>query len=301
MKSLGKSLLSCILLLLPLSSAVGQDEAGRPAATRHTFSYDGREREYWLYIPERAPLGCPLVMVLHGYGGTAEGYMPEMMEVAREEGFAVCYPQGRRNSEGSTGWNVGYPMQHDLTDDDVALVAELARKLQRDFGLSVQNTFLTGMSNGGEMCYLLAWSEDTTFSALASVAGLTMKWLYDGPTPSRAIPFMEIHGTADKTSLWEGDPEGRFGWGGYVSVPSAVAAVVSFDRCPSYEKTLLPRKNPDARQITLHRYFGGPSLRAGGPDCEVRLYEVADGTHSWALQDLDTCREIWSFFKMYLR
>ena len=39
----------------------------------------------------------------------------------------------------------------------------------------------------------------------------------------------------------------------------------------------------------------------GGPSCEVRLYEVVDGKHSWAMNDLDTCREIWRFFREYLR
>jgi len=269
-------------------------------AVPHAFTYDGREREYRLFIPEGAPEGIPLVMVLHGYGGQAEGYRPEMMDVAQEEGFAVCYPQGRENSVGKTGWNVGYPTQQDLPDDDVALVTWLAKELQREYGFSKENTFLTGMSNGGEMCYLLAYSADTTFSALASVAGLTMKWLYDGPRGSRPIPFLEIHGTADKTSHWEGDPEGQYGWGGYTSVPTAVAALVTQDGCAGYERTELPLKSPDARQVILHRYSGGRAAPSGHP-CEVRLYEVREGKHSWAMDDLDTCREIWDFFKQYLR
>ena len=273
----------------------------KPAPVRHTFTYDGRQREYWLYIPDNAPEGCPLVMVLHGYGGKAEGYRPEMMDVAREEGFAVCYPQGRKNAVGKTGWNVGYPTQKDLEDNDLALVSDLARRLQEEQGFSARNTFLTGMSNGGEMCYLTAWSADTTFTALASVAGLMMKWRYDGPAPTRAIPFLEIHGTADKTSHWEGDPEGKFGWGDYTSVPAAVAGIVSLDRCPAYERTVLEPRNPGAHRIILHRYSGGQAAWEGGPSCEVRLYEVEGGKHSWFMKDIDTCREIWDFFKQYLR
>ena len=286
-------LLGLALLSIPL--------AAQPKCVQEFFRYGGRERSYQLYIPENAPAGIPLVMVLHGYGGKAEGYRPEMMEVAREEGFAVCYPQGRENSVGKTGWNVGYPTQADLKDDDRALVTCLAKLLQRRYGFSKENTFLTGMSNGGEMCYLLAWSGDKTFTALASVAGLTMKWIYDGRMPRRPVPFMEIHGTADKTSRWEGDPAGQYGWGAYLSVPSAVDAVVTLDRCPAYERTELPLKGPDSHQVILHRYSGGLPAWKGGPSCEVRLYEVVDGKHSWAMNDLDTCREIWRFFRAYLR
>ena len=177
----------------------------------------------------------------------------------------------------------------------------LAKLLQRKYGFSKENTFLAGMSNGGEMCYLLAWSGDKTFTALASVAGLTMKWIYDGRMPRRPVPFMEIHGTADKTSRWEGDPAGQYGWGAYLSVPSAVSAMVTLDRCPAYERTELPLKGPDSHQVILHRYSGGLPAWKGGPSCEVRLYEVVDGKHSWAMNDLDTCREIWRFFREYLR
>ena len=264
----------------------------RPMAERYTFTYDGRERECWLYIPPGGRKNVPLVMVLHGYGGKADGYRPEMMFLAREEGFAVCYPQGRVNSVGKTGWNVGYPTQQDLKDDDVALVTALAKQLQEEFELSKENTFLTGMSNGGEMCYLLAYSSDNTFSALASVAGLTMKWLYDGPKGRRPIPFLEIHGTADKTSRWEGDPTGKYGWGGYMGVPAAIEAIVKQNGCKACEDMVLPRRSAAANKVILHKYTGGT---------EVRLYEVEGGKHSWAMKDLDTCREIWDFFRQYLR
>ena len=294
MKTL-RFLLCAVVISTAFFGVVSAQTKTDDPAVKHTFTYNGMEREYWLYIPDSNPKDMPLVFVLHGYGGKAAGYRREMVEVAREEGFAVCYPQGRVNSVGKTGWNVGYPSQADLKDDDVALVIDLAHKLQDEYGFSRKNTFLSGMSNGGEMCYLVAWSQDTTFSAIASVAGLTMRWLFDGPKGTRPVPFMEIHGTSDKTSHWEGDPDGKYGWGAYVSVPSAVSAIVSQDKCAGYEKTELTPLSPESRKVTLHRYFAGEN------GSEVRLYEVTGGTHSWALKDMDTCREIWNFFKLYLR
>ena len=58
------------------------------------------DRTYHLYIPDELAPGSPLVFVLHGYGGKAEGYRPEMIEVARENGFALCYPQGEVDTKG---------------------------------------------------------------------------------------------------------------------------------------------------------------------------------------------------------
>ena len=61
---------------------------------RYTMKNQGLEREYYLYRPEGLKAGAPLVIVLHGYGGSALKGKKAMMDVADRNGFAVCYPQG---------------------------------------------------------------------------------------------------------------------------------------------------------------------------------------------------------------
>lgn len=274
----------------------------RPQPEKCGFTYDGRAREYFLYVPETAPKGCPLVMLIHGYGQKAEGYVPQMMDVAREEGFAVCYPVGRKNALGKPGWNVGYPQQADVSgDDDVALLQHLARLLQQEHGFNPKGTFLTGMSNGGDMCYLMAYEDQDVFAALASVAGQTMKWRSDRSAPARPVPFLEVHGTADRSARWDGDVTGRFGWGAYLSVPEGTGILIRKNGCTVERVTRLPLRHPGARQVFLHRHTGGVAAWPGGPGCEVRIFEIKGGKHSWALTDMDTCREIWNFFRIYIR
>lgn len=288
-----KRFLTSIILILMAWALNAQTE---PQAVRHTIRHDGMERVYWLYVPEGLEKGAPLVMVLHGYGGKAEGYRPEMMTVAQENGFAVCYPQGAEDPKGKTGWNVGYPAQKGMKTDDVDFVCDLARHLQKKYGFSHGNTFCTGMSNGGEMCYILAMQRPEVFGAFASIAGLTMEWAYKELTPKRPVPFMEVHGTEDRTSRWEGDPGNEGGWGEYIAVPLAVANMAAAARCTHELTTELPLIR---NKVILHRYMGGEPAWEGGPIAEVRLYEVVGGKHSWALSDLDTCREIWDFFTIY--
>ena len=273
----------------------------KPVPEKHTFQYDGRTREYLLYIPEETPNGCPLVMLLHGYGQQAEGYVPQMMDIAREEKFAVCYPVGRKNALGKRGWNVRYPQQADVKDDnDVALLLHLAELLQKEYGFNPGGTFLTGMSNGGDMCYLMAYEDQTVFSAIASVAGQTMKWRSDQGGPVRPIPFMEVHGTADRSARWDGDITGAYNWGAYLSVPDGTKVLADLCECQKEIVTRLPLRHPGARQVFMHRQIGSALAWGDGPACEVRIFEVKGGPHSWALDDLDTCREIWNFFKTYL-
>ena len=279
----------CLLVALQFSAL---------AQEKYQFRHQGLDREYWMYIPENLPEQAPLVFVLHGYGGKAEGYCPQMIETARKHGFAVCYPQGEKAPKGKTGWNVGYPKQEGMKTDDIDFICDLARHVQKKFSLSRKNTFFSGMSNGGEMCYIMAMQHPEAFSAYASVAGLTMEWAYRSMSPKMAVPLMEIHGTADKTSLWEGDPDNNCGWGEYISVPLAVGVWAAEAKCTHTETVELPVIN---NKVLMHRHLGGSPAWEGGPEIEVRLYEVVGGKHSWAHKDMDTCEEIWKFFSKYLR
>lgn len=283
--------LSSICLILAINISANSQE-------KHSFRHQGIERTYWMYIPKNLPEQAPLVFVLHGYGGNAEGYCPQMVETARKHGFAVCYPQGEKAPKGKTGWNVGYPKQEGMKTDDIDFICDLAAHVQKKFKLSKNNTFFSGMSNGGELCYIMALQRPKAFSAYASVAGLTMEWVHRSMSPKMAVPLMEIHGTADKTSHWEGDPDNKGGWGEYISVPLAVGVWAAEAKCTHTETTELPLKN---NKVLLHRHLGGTPAWEGGPDIEVRLYEIVGGKHSWAHKDMDTCEEIWNFFSTYLK
>ena len=97
---------------------------------KYTMKYKGEVRTYWLYVPEGATASTALVLVLHGYGGSAEGYCPAMLEVAEREGFAVCYPQGEKDAKGKNCWNVGYDVQQGLKRDDVGFVKALVKHVR---------------------------------------------------------------------------------------------------------------------------------------------------------------------------
>ena len=128
-----------------------------------------------------------------------------MNRVADRHGFAVCYPQGERDGRGKTCWNVGYPFQADMAVDDVRFLSELIRHLQKKHGLSRRNVFCTGMSNGGDMCYLLASRCPETYAALGPVAGFMSVEILRSDRNPHPIPLFEIHGTEDRTTRWEGD------------------------------------------------------------------------------------------------
>ena len=240
--------------------------------------------------------GMPLVVVLHGYGGKALGDGLRFIELADLHGFAVCWPQGAEDGTGHNCWNVGYPFQADYRINDTAYLRRLVRHLQKNFGVSRRNVFLTGMSNGGEMCYKMAAEHPETFSAIASIAGLTLVSM--STDYRRPVPFMEVHGTDDSVSAWCGDPENHGGWGAYLSVPAALSHIISANRCVGETVSEIPSEH---KRVILHRFTGGlPAFKNGSP-ADVLLYEVLGGDHSWSDRYIPTCDLVWEFFSRYVR
>lgn len=285
-------LIAAAIALVPLTTKA-QDVATR--CEHHTIKSGGIEREYYLYLPDNLEKGCPLVVALHGYTGSALKGKNGLMDQADKSGFAVCFPQGTIDGRGNAFWNVGYPFNKCEKVDDIAFIKHLVKHLQKTYGFNPGGTFMTGMSNGGEMCYLMAQKSPDTFRAIASVAGLTLDSMK--PKYRKCVPFMEIHGTADRTSLWTGDPEDKGGWGSYYSVPASVSYLIAADKCRYEVVDSLPlRRN----QVIKYSFTEGLPAHGNGPACEVWLYKVIGGKHTWAEADMDTFGEIWKFFSKYL-
>lgn len=256
---------------------------------------NGKMRVYKLTVPANLKPGAPLVMLLHGYGGGDFDGTTCMDDVAVAHGFALCVPQGLVDPNRQRSWNVGYPMQKGWKVDDVDDVCRLTRIVQRKYSLSRKNAFLTGMSNGGEMCYLMLYRNKTVFKAIASVAGLTLEWMYKRLTPKVQVPFMEIHGTEDRVSEWNGDLDNRGGWGAYMPVPIAVGRIVAANKCTHEVVERQESMNPKSgHYIMRHKFLGGDN------GCDVWLYEVVGAPHCWHTADMDTGNEVWRFFARYL-
>lgn len=284
---------------LPSGESPTQEYSVKERCERYTMKNQGLEREYYLYRPEGLKAGAPLVIVLHGYGGSALKGKKAMMDVADKNGFAVCYPQGIKDPKGKPGWNVRYPSQEGMKTDDVKFLIALSKELQKRFDLSPKNTFLTGMSNGGDIIYLIAMRAPKAFKAMASIAGLQFNWMETEYSYKHPLPFMEVHGTQDRTSEWLGDPENKGGWGAYIPVPAAVSRIIAVNGCTEEYVTELPRRE-GRNQVTLYQFKAGKPAVKGGRPTEVWLYKVEGGDHSWSDKDMDTCSEIWRFFSQWI-
>mgnify|MGYP001161494173 FL=1 len=261
------------------------------------YYYGGIDRSYYLYIPDTIESQSPLVFVFHGYTGSAAGIMgySGINDIADENGFAVCYPQGVVDDFGNTFFNVGYSFHWNETVDDVGFVISLAQYLQSEHDLSSINTFSTGMSNGGDLSYLLACEASTHFRAVAPIAGIMMEWVYETCEPERPMPLLEVHGNNDNISWWYGDIEDTDGWGPYVGVDAAIELWRNINNCDSVVFDTLPDTYVnDGSYVVTEIYQGGINNN------EVWLYKIVNGGHdwpgAWGNMDINASELAWEFF-----
>ena len=273
-----------ILLCLPLIG-FGQQT--------FNFMHNGLNREYIYYAPTNLQVDAPLVFVAHGFTGSAQGIMNYcgMNTIADQNGFAVCYPQGTTDFNGDNFWNVGYLFHAGVTVDDVDFIVSLASYLQSTYQLSTTNTFFTGMSNGGELSYLLACEGPNIFRAFAPVAGTIFP---NGLTnnicsPGIPVPIFETHGRNDNVTLIQGDPFDQY-WGPYLSIDTIIDFWVNQNSLTNLVVDTFPNFN-NPNKITISYKYSDPSTNN-----EVWLYTHKSG-HNWGDDgDMVIEQEIWDFF-----
>ena len=285
-------------------------------AEDRTIIHEGVEREYLVHIPDNLTEDSPIVFVIHGFTGSAKQIMEYsgMNEVADREGFMVIYPQGTTDSEGNTFFNVGYEFHKDSTIDDVSFIRNLFVSLSEEYSLKRKQGFATGMSNGGDMSYLLACTSADLFRAVAPVAGSLMAKTKETCDTQSPVPIFEIHGTGDLITLFDGDMENTGGWGAYYDLPSTISFFAEAYNLDKRSTKIIAKKEEGSEyDIYLQRHWSQNS------DEEVWMYEIVEGRHVWpgfkihwwenpvfwyyfgsGNEDINASEEVWRFFKKYL-
>ena len=182
------------------------------------------------------------------------------------------------------------------TVDDVAYLEDLINLFSTDGSVDPNEVFCTGMSNGGDFCYLLACEASESFLGVAPISGMIMQDIMDDCTPSQNVGILEIHGTQDNVTYYNGDVNNQDGWGAYPSIPATIDFFVDLYNLELNSTGNFPNiSNNDGSTVSYEKY---------GVDEEcakVWLYTVNGGGHDWpgayGNMDIDSSREAWLFFE----
>lgn len=162
---------------------------------------DGRTRTYRVVdLSDGGP--APLLFVLHGFGGTAEGMreyagLEAALDNTLDTGVIVVYPNGSGSEEGlPQSWNAGGCCPFAIYDmvDDVAFFDQLIESLTAQYDIDTDHVWVAGHSNGGMMAYRLACELSNRITAIGVAAGALM---IESCSPSRGVSALHVHGDLD--------------------------------------------------------------------------------------------------------
>jgi polyhydroxybutyrate depolymerase len=291
------------------SSACRRPDTGppQPGLSVRTLVLNGQERCYRLHVPLGGlpPGPVPLVISLHGFAERPQyhAWVTGWNELADAERFVVVYPEGtgrplRWNSSSAPGAGV----------DDVQFLRDLVAEVESLVSIDRQRIYVNGLSNGGAMTHRLACEAADLVVAAGTVAAPVGE-LPGGCTPSRPVPIIAFHGTADPVVDYEGYSGPGSSWlerlgltrgpSAYLPAPQWTADWAARNGCvPS------PEPIPSSGDTSGVRHTG---CDAG---VQVDFYTVDGGGHTWpggmpiplvgkTSQDIDASETMWEFFTRY--
>jgi len=267
--------------------------------TNGTLISSGEKRVYLLYVADSydPSVPTPLVISIHGFAEwpAHQRDISHWNALADEYGFIVVYPSGTRFPLRWRVWGESGSENNPMLD--VTFIADLIDKLESEYNIDPDHIYANGLSNGGGMSFVLSCELSERIAAVGTVSGVYL-YSWDRCSPSRAVPVVAFHGTADPVVPFEGGPSRSFDMP-FPNVQEWVDALAQKNGCD--ESPLDLQVSGEVREIQYTNCAA-----------DVVFYTISGGGHGWpggepipewivgyTTQEIDATRVMWEFFMQH--
>lgn len=284
----------------------------------------GGQRTYDIYLPDhKSNKLSPLVLLLHGHGGNADGITGEnnrkspykaWFTIAEREGWFLVIPDGEIASDGYRGWNdCRKNAKTNPNTDDVKFLNSLVDMVIKQYPVDQNRVYAHGTSNGGNMAFRLAQESADKYKAVAAVVA-SMPEQNKCKHSEKPISVLIMNGTDDPILPYDGGDVGRRksdkeNRGSVLSTADSLKywlANNGITTNPNVKE--YPNINKrDKSTVHVKHYLNGKN------NTEVILYEIRGGGHTepslsehyrrmYTLivgrqnKDIEMAEKVWEFF-----
>jgi polyhydroxybutyrate depolymerase len=231
MNSRPERIIHALLFFCQLSVLMAGSSSGdlKPGRNDIEFDHQGRTRTATVIVPKSStmpPDGWPLVMMLHGAGGSSKNVLETTgwAELGQKEGIVTVFPNGTPRDESRPEsfsrnpqtWNSGAtkslssgPSSAGAKNiDDVGFLTQLLERVRRQLKIDPKRIYVAGHSNGAQMAYLFSCSHSHIVAAVGVMAGHSYA---DQKPLNSPVSLIQIVGDRDPFTPMSGGEAGILG------------------------------------------------------------------------------------------
>jgi polyhydroxybutyrate depolymerase len=275
-----------------------------------------RTRTFVVHLPPGfdAKSKLPVVIMLHGAGGSGAGAIPETGWSAKSdrEGFIAVFPDGTPPRPAMPArfllnprlWNDGSGRGTIAVEDvdDLGFISAMIDFLEARYAADPARIYCTGFSNGASMTFSVGLNLSNRIAAIAPVSGHL--W-YHGKQLAYPVPLLYIIGTDDPLNPIDGGNV-KLPWGTTQYHPPVEDSLREWELMLGCGPQVQTARGNGVREITYDQ------CAKGG---EVVYYRVRGLGHVWPggknqlperwvgrpSDNLNATDVIWDFFKAHPR
>ena len=263
-------------VIAPASLEPDCEAVGRPAVGLQTGTFTSGDVEYtyqWTVPSGYTGEPIPVVLDFHGIGsnGAQQAVFAGWAAKAEAEGFLAIQPTGISvPGDDRASWEL--PQFELPIRDDIRMVLDLIDLAAANVCIDPARIYATGMSNGGFFTSEIVCDLSNRIAAAVSVAGVTH---HGSCNPSRAVPYLAFHGTADTVVPFSGGGESTLAGAGDEQeffeqvMPAEFAEFAADFGC----------QNPTDTDITAEVKL--TSWSECDDEVEVGFYTISGAGHTW--------------------
>ena len=290
--------------------------------TAHSMYIGGTTRTYLVRKPTSAPAtGAPVIIMLHGHGGTAAKLVGQgalvgaapyraWVPIADRERLVLIAPNGAEGFDGEQGWNdCRRDAYTNPRRDDAAFMLAILDAVGATTRIDRRRVFVVGTSNGGHMALRMAIEQPTRVAGVAAVVA-AMPADSKCAQPGGSVPVLFMNGSTDPILPWDGGQIAGEGRGTVLTAEQSVniwrVLAGGGAMLPPHLYDFPDADPEDGTRVERFRYVktGVPVVEMdkvhGGGHTEPSLTEHYQpfylGVVGAQNRDIEMAEEVWRFF-----